>query len=74
LVVTRKRPRANQTVATVLTTTTTQYDAVGRVLSISYDDGTPTKNFGYDVSANWAILNQTNLKGMLSAAVINTPG
>jgi RHS repeat-associated protein len=70
LVVTRKRPRANQADPNVLTTTTTQYDAVGRVLSISYDDGTPTKNFGYDVSANWAILNQTNFKGMLSAAWI----
>ncbi len=48
LVVTRKKPRANQTNPNVLTTTTTQYDTVGRVLSISYDDGTPTKTFAYD--------------------------
>ncbi|MBX6362084.1 MAG: RHS repeat protein, partial [Acidobacterium ailaaui] len=53
LVVTRQRPRANQTNPAVLTTTTTQYDALGRVLSISYDDGTPTKYYTYDQSAVW---------------------
>ena len=49
LVMTRTRPRANQTNASVLTATTTQYDALGRVVSISYNDGTPTKSFGYDL-------------------------
>jgi RHS repeat-associated protein len=72
LCVKRTRSRANQTDPTVLTTTTTQYDPVGRVLSISYDDGTPTKNFAYDASVGWAILNQTNVKGVLSAAWIGS--
>lgn len=67
LVVTRKRPRANQINATVLTTTTTQYDSLGRVVSIGYDDGTPNRSYSYDTSAGWAEP-QTNLKGLLSWA------
>jgi RHS repeat-associated protein len=59
LVVTRQRPQANQTSAGTLTTTTTQYDALGRVLSISYTDGTPAKSFYYD---------QTNLFGSAISA------
>lgn len=71
LVVTRKRPKANQTSSSTLTTTTTQYDSLGRVISISYDDGTPTKTFTYDASANWSSLSQTNLKGRLSTASVS---
>jgi YD repeat-containing protein len=34
-----------------LTTTTTQYDSLGRLLSVTYDDGlTANKSFGYDVA------------------------
>jgi RHS repeat-associated protein len=66
LVVTRTRPKANQSVVTALTTTTTQYDSLGRVVSITYDDGlTPTKTFFYDASAGWTET-QSNLKGLLS--------
>jgi RHS repeat-associated protein len=68
LVVTRKRPKANQTVATVQTTTISQYDAVGRILSVTYDDGTPAKSFGYDASSGWG-LSQTNLKGRMAAGI-----
>ena len=73
LVVTRKRPKANQSSASVLTTTTTQYDSLGRVVSITYDDGlTPTKSFTYDASANWSE-SQVNLKGNLSQISVTTP-
>jgi RHS repeat-associated protein len=80
LVVTRQRPQANQPYASVLTTTTTQYDALGRVVSIGYSDGTPTKTFAYDTStgvstgagANFTDLTQTNLKGRLSLASVPT--
>ena len=73
LVVTRQRPQANQTSSSVLTTTIMQYDSVGRVLSISYNDGTPTKTFAYDqnAGANFSDLTQTNLKGRLSLAAIS---
>jgi RHS repeat-associated protein len=53
LVVTRVRPRANPGNGGLTTTTTTQYDSVGRVLSISYNDGTPTKSFTYDQATAW---------------------
>ncbi|MGD0893913.1 MAG: RHS repeat-associated core domain-containing protein, partial [Terracidiphilus sp.] len=71
LAVTRQRPKANQTVATVLTTTTTQYDLLGRALTITYTDGTPTKTFAYDASAGWSDLTQTNPKGRLSLASVS---
>jgi RHS repeat-associated protein len=48
LVVTRQRPRANQTSSSVLTTTTTQYDNLGRVVQISYNDGSMTRAYYYD--------------------------
>jgi len=76
LVVTRTRPTANQTSSTVLTTTTTQYDSVGRVLNISYSDGTSPRRFSYDASLGWPTLTQTNLKGRLAGAVgvVNSAG
>ena len=73
LVVTRQRPKANQTSPSVTTTTTTQYDSLSRVVSISYDDGTGTKNFGYDNPVGWAGYTQ-NLKGRLTKAYMTTPG
>jgi len=78
LVVTRTRPKANQTSSTVTTTTTTQYDALNRPLSLSYSDGTPTKTFAYDKAAGvstgsgapFTDLTQTNLIGRLSMASV----
>jgi RHS repeat-associated protein len=65
LTVTRKRPQANQSGA-ALTTTTTQYDSLGRVVSVSYDDNlTPSRSFVYDVNNYWAVT-ANNLKGRLA--------
>jgi len=47
LVVTRTRPQANQKTSAT-TTTTTQYDSLGRPLTVSYSDGTPLRYFAYD--------------------------
>jgi RHS repeat-associated protein len=68
LVVTRTRPKANQSSATVLTTTTTQYDSLGRVVSVTYNDGlTPSKAFDYDAACCWTNASgATNLKGRLA--------
>jgi RHS repeat-associated protein len=82
LVITRQRPKANQTSPTTLTTTTTQYDSLNRVVSISYSDGTPTKTFAYDSSngvstgtgAGFTDLTQINLKGRLSLASVSGAG
>jgi RHS repeat-associated protein len=54
LVVTRTRPKANQTGSST-TTTTAQYDSLGRVVTISYSDGTLTKTFMYDVTNVWGV-------------------
>ena len=67
LLTTRIRPTANQTGSST-TTTTSQYDSLGRILTISYSDGTPTKTFTYDASRGWSSFTQQNLKGRLSAA------
>jgi YD repeat-containing protein len=68
LTVTRKRGKANQSNPSTLTTTITQYDSVGRVVSVTYDDGTPTKTFAYDAPSTWTEAGQqTNLKGRLSS-------
>jgi RHS repeat-associated protein len=54
LQVTQVRPQANQTSSSVTTTTTTQFDSIGRVISVSYLNGntnlyqTPSKSFLYD--------------------------
>ena len=74
LVVTRQRPAANQTNPAVLTTTTTQYDSLGRPVSISYNDGvTPNKNFFYDMATGWNGLNLGASKGRLTYAWTNQP-
>jgi YD repeat-containing protein len=80
LVVTRSRPKANQTSSTVLTTTTKQLDALGRDLTITYNDGTPTKSFAYDTAAgvstgtgaHFTDLTQANLIGRRSMAAVST--
>ncbi len=72
MVVTRQRPEANQTNASVFTTTTTQYDALGRVVSVNYVNSdnspqvTPNKVFNYDTNAYWLQTTATNLKGHLA--------
>lgn len=70
LEVKRMKPQANQTNQAVKTTTTTQYDLLGRVVSVTYDDGwTPNKTYSYDTPATWAESgSQSNLKGRLSLA------
>ncbi len=68
LTASRVRPKANQTNASVSTTTTTQYDSVGRVVGISYDDGSVPKTFSYDTSAGLTNFSQVNIKGRLSFA------
>jgi YD repeat-containing protein len=75
LTVTRKRPQANQTNVSTLTTTTTQYDALGRVVNVSYNDSlTPTKQYLYD-SSSWAeASSQQYLKGRLSLAETSNTG
>ena len=68
LCVTRTRPQANQTNPSVVTTTTTQYDSLGRPLTVIYSDGTPKRNYTYDAPVQWPIISQQNVKGMLSMA------
>lgn len=65
LYVVRTKPKANQTSASVTTTSTTQYDTLGRVVSVSYSDGTPTKTFQYDISNPWGASLQ-NTKGRMA--------
>ncbi len=64
----RTRPRANQTNATVTTATTTQYDTVGRVLDITYNDGTPRKHFVYDAGVPGGLVSNSGpgAKGQLT--------
>jgi RHS repeat-associated protein len=73
LTVTRTRPEENQPAnSTNTVVTTTQYDSVGRVVSVNYNDGfTPSRGFSYDVNNYWAQTG-TNLKGRL--AVTGTGG
>ena len=55
-VINRLRPKANQTNASVLTTTTYTPDNIHRLLSASYDDGnTPTENHSYDQTSVWGV-------------------
>jgi RHS repeat-associated protein len=70
LVVTRSRPQANQTSTSVLTTTTTQYDSLGRPVTISYSDGiTPNMGYVYDAACCWTNASSaTNTKGKLVVA------
>ena len=73
LLVTRQKGRANQTNPNVLTTTQTQYDALGRVVSVTYDDGTGAKSYNYDVVQAGVNTGQTNLLGRLSQQAAQTP-
>jgi RHS repeat-associated protein len=64
LTVTRVRPQANQT-GSAQTTTTTQYDSLGRVVSVNYSDGTANRLFDYDNNC-CGPQTPTNIKGRLS--------
>ena len=66
LTVSRVRPQANQT-GSATTTTTTQYDTMGRMVSVNYSDGTPNKTYLYDTNIYWAQVG-TNLKGRLAGS------
>lgn len=67
LSVTRTRPKANQSNAGVKTNTTTQYDLLGRVITVTYDDGlTPNKAFYYDTMTT-VFGTSHNVKGLLAA-------
>jgi RHS repeat-associated protein len=77
LVVTRTRPTANQTNASVTTPTPTQYDSMGRPVSVTYSDGTPTKTYAYDAAVSgtgWTGTTQNYLKGRLSLASTSNTG
>jgi RHS repeat-associated protein len=65
LTINRTRPQANQT-GSATTTTTTQYDSVGRIVSVNYSDSTPSRGFAYDTNIYWTQVG-TNLKGRLAA-------
>jgi RHS repeat-associated protein len=72
-VVAREKPTAGQTNATgaagTYTTTTTQYDQLGRQVSVSYTDGiTPTKTFTYDVAPSGSSFNVGYAKGQMTSA------
>lgn len=70
LQVVRTRPQADvlPVSSAGTTNTTTQYDVMGRPLSISYSDGiTPTRNYSYDVAQVWGIT-LSNPKGRLVLA------
>lgn len=75
LQVVRKRLKANSGSPTALTTTTTQYDELGRMLSIAYDDGTPTREYSYDDAnyLNAPQVHRTNVKGRPSTAMTYVP-
>ncbi|MBS1798186.1 MAG: hypothetical protein JSS95_00005, partial [Acidobacteria bacterium] len=75
LQVTRTRPKANQTNTATKTHTVTQYDSAGRVVSVSYDDGTPTKTYQYDQATAWGAgtLSLGSSKGRLTSAIANPP-
>jgi RHS repeat-associated protein len=68
LVVTRTRAKENQSSSTVSTITTTQYDSLGREVSVTYNDGlTPVRGFAYDAAFSWTNASSaTNLKGRLA--------
>ena len=71
LTVTRVRPQANQG-GTATTTTTTQYDSLGRVVSVNYMNGTtpdvtPNRSFFYDFNNYWLTVTANNLQGRLGS-------
>ena len=71
LLVARTRPRENQTNPTVTTVTSTQFDLMGRPVSLAYNNGASSKLFLYDATVNFSE-SQSNMKGRLSAAIGNS--
>ena len=75
LAVTRTRPQANQTNASTLTTTTTQYDSLGRTVSVTYNDNlTTNKGYLYDKAYSGDLIkNKGNVIGQMSNFYTQTP-
>jgi RHS repeat-associated protein len=74
LYVTRQRSQANQTNPSVLTTTVSQYDSVGRPVSVTYNDGiTSQKNFAYDMATGWNGMSLGQSVGQLTYAWTSSP-
>ena len=69
LLVTRVRPRANQA-SGARTTTNTQYDSLGRILDVTYSDGSPERVYVYDQSSGGAAANTV---GRLAQAAASFP-
>ena len=72
LIVNRVRPQANQT-GSATTTTTTQYDSLGRIQEVVYSDGTPNRAYLYDVNA-WQTPTANNQKGRLAVTGVSGSG
>ena len=63
---TRTKPKANQTSESTLTTTVTQFDQVGRPLTITYNDGlTPNVAYAYDTGGPTCLSGSQYPKGRL---------
>lgn len=73
LIVNRVRPQANQT-GSATTTTTTQYDSLGRIQEVVYSDGTPNRTYLYDVNSAWQTITANNLKGRLAVTGVSGSG
>ncbi|ADV82717.1 RHS repeat domain-containing protein [Terriglobus saanensis] len=77
LVMTRQRPQANQTNPNVLTTTTYQYDSLGRLTHKSYSNGEGQVFFVYDISSATftppGVTPLSNTKGRLAVTCKNSP-
>lgn len=71
LFVQRTRPKANQYSGAVYTNTGMQYDRLGRISTVGYDDGiTPPRYFLYDAatSLGWSVA-PSNVRGRLVATI-----
>ncbi len=76
LQVVRSRPRANQSNAGTITHTTSQYDSLGRLTNVTYDDNlTSQKGYFYDGNFNLGFsATSNNAKGMLAGAASGSAG
>jgi RHS repeat-associated protein len=65
---TRVRPKANQSSSTVYTTTSYTFDALHRLTSKAYDDGTPTAHYAYDQTSAFGFSSLAKTLGRMSSA------
>ncbi len=78
-VTSRKAPKENQNSSCSSTVTTTYaYDALNRLTSKTYSDGTPTASFSYDQASvtigSWSSGTLTNPKGRMTEATTTASG